>query len=482
MDLTLLQVFITLSIVLGVALAASILLLFHLRNSYLSLKKKVNSISDRSYQIGDFIKFFAENVCSNLKGTEVYSTLAQKIASVIEAENVCIYTLSESKFFSPIGYTESFPLLFGNKKFVLSKPRFIIDALKHDKIDISDGILGEINTSREGLYIPDASTDFRFCVKGQSSYIRSFIGVPMMLNNSLVGVVCAINDNKGGMFNVSQFSLLESIVRIVSVIHQIIQSYVSSSKRDHLNQEIEFTRLLQKSLLPKEPPSWKPFEIYAYTRSAKEVSGDFYDFVPIDEDRLLVVLGDASGKGIPACMMMAMTRSFIRANAGRFTTLSELMLELNASLYRDTDEGRFTTVSCCVLDRKEQTVEFARAGHTEMIVFSSRQRTRMIRPHGAALGLLPTEMAGAYDSISFTFKPYYSILLFSDGISEALDKDGKEFGSERLGNVFYESCSRKNSPAKTVDIILRNLEELPDSAEISDDQTIVIIGHEESFI
>jgi sigma-B regulation protein RsbU (phosphoserine phosphatase) len=284
------------------------------------------------------------------------------------------------------------------------------------------------------------------------------------------------------MFSISQLDIFDSVTKIVSVLYQIIQSYVISSKQDHLNQEIEFTRLLQKSLLPKDSPTWKPFEIYAFTRSAKEVSGDFYDFVPIDANRLLVVLGDASGKGIPACMMMAMTRSFIRANAARFTTLSDMMLELNSNLYRDTDEGRFTTITCCVLDKKEQTVEFARAGHTELIVFSSRQKTRKLRPHGTALGLLPTDMAGAYDSITFTFKPYYSMLLFSDGIIEAVDPNGEEFGTTKLEELFYESCCRKNSPEKTTDKILRTIDEFSGTREINDDQTIVIIGHESSFI
>lgn len=477
-----LDIFVILSVVFGIIIICLVLLLLRNNKSCSKQKKEIASVSSKSVQIADFMKFFADNICTNLKGAEVCSRLALKVARLVEAEDICIYSLNEATHFVPIGYTETFPLLFNKKSFVLSKPRFIIDALKQDKIALNDGIFGEITACRKALFIPDATSDPRLSSLSAGNEIKSFMAMPMIINDSIIGAICAVNSSQNRMFSMAQFDLFESVTKIVSVLYQIIQSYVVASKQDRLNQEIEFTRLLQKSLLPKEPPLWKPFEIYAFTRSAKEVSGDFYDFVQIDNNKLLVVLGDACGKGIPACMMMAMTRSFIRANAGRFTTLSDMMLELNANLYRDTPEGRFTTIACCLLDKNEQTLEFIRAGHTELIVFSSRQKTRKIKPHGTALGLLPVDMAGDYDSIGFMFKPYYSVLLFSDGVSEAVNAKSEEFGSNRLSEVFYESCCRKNSPGKTTDKILRTLDEFSGVNEINDDQTIVIIGHESSFI
>ncbi len=477
-----LNVFIVFSTMLGLVIVCFLILFLRYRRFYNELKTEIKSVSGKSSQIADFMNFFAENICSNLKSSEICSSLALKISKIIEAEDVCVYHLHESAYYVPIGFTDTFPLLFDKKNFMLSKPRFIIDALRQDKAAVNDGLLGEITNSRKALFIPDASSDPMLAVLSCGNEIKSFMAMPMISNDSIIGVVCAVNSTQNRIFTEEQFGLFDSVTKIVSVLYQIIQSYIVAAKQDRLNQEIEITRLLQKSLLPKEPPIWKPFVIYAFTRSAKEVSGDFYDFVQIDSDRLLVVLGDACGKGIPACMMMAMTRSFIRANAGRFTTLSDMMLELNSNLCRDNSDGRFTTIACCLLDKEEQTMEFARAGHTELIVFSSRQKTRKLKPHGTALGLLPADLAGSYDTIGFTFKAYYSALLFSDGIIEAIDNKGEEFGPGRLSEVFYESCCRKNSPEKTTDKILRTIDEFIGVNEIIDDQTMVIIGHESSFI
>ena len=181
-------------------------------------------------------------------------------------------------------------------------------------------------------------------------------------------------------------------------------------------------------------------------------------------------------------MVMAMTRSFIRANVERFTNLSNLFEELNVNLYRDTNEERFVSLSCCLLDKKEETIEFARAGHTELLLYSNKNHMRRISPDGVALGLLPGEFADNFDTISFSFKPGFSIMLYSDGITETTNSAEEEFGNEKLNQLFLESCKRKNSPRKCTDKILRAVGKFSSAEDQADDQTIVIISHESSFI
>jgi sigma-B regulation protein RsbU (phosphoserine phosphatase) len=247
-------------------------------------------------------------------------------------------------------------------------------------------------------------------------------------------------------------------------------------EQERLSQEIEFTRQLQASLLPDHFPAWDQFLVHSFTRSAKEVSGDFYDFVELDEDRLLIVIGDACGKGVPACMIMAMTRSFIRSHISRFTTLKNLLVELNDNLFRDVAEERFITLGCCLLDKKRSTVEYARAGHTE-VVFYIHEHIRAIFPHGTALGLLPSELA-TIETFSFEFPPDMSILLFTDGITEAIDAEEEEYGDKKLEDVFKESCLAKNSPEQTIQNILDSVDAHTGPIEHqADDQTIVIIKH-----
>lgn len=452
------------SVVLLILLVLAAVLSFFYRKKSILLETKLISVAKKSFEINSFVSFFSDKLSRYSVDSNIYALMAEKIAALADAENVCI-SLQENKHLTPVGYTDTFPL----------------DTVKQEEIEFGENSTGNAGLSKDTVILDKSSPLLSQLIQFVSP-ATSLMAVPMLLNGQMIGVICAINSKISPQFTEAQISTFNAISKPVTVIHQIMRSFSMAAKQDRINQEIEFTKLLQTSLLPKKSPVWKPFVVHAFTRSAKEVNGDFYDFVEIDENKLLIVLGDASGKGIPACMMMAMVRSYIRANAEHFTSLSSLMTELNASLYRSSSEGRFATIACCLLDRKEESVEFARAGHTELMVFSTKQKVRKLRPYGAALGLLPNELTGNFDSISFTFKPYYTMLMFSDGIVESLNEKDEEFGIDNLQKVFYESCCNKNSPGECTDKILKILDEFSDIKELSDDQTLVVIGHEKSFV
>ena len=195
----------------------------------------------------------------------------------------------------------------------------------------------------------------------------------------------------------------------------------------------------------------------------------------IDSDRLLVVIGDASGKGIPACMIMAMTRSFIRANVARFSTLKQLILDLNDNLYQDMGDGRYITLGLCLLNRREDTVEYVRAGHTELFVYV-RNHIRTIYPEGAGLGVLPSEMAD-FDTFCVEYSPDMRLLLFTDGINEAINADGMYFGQERIKDIFMSSSQKGENPELTISTLMNKVNDFSEKPKSpADDQTVVIIS------
>ena len=471
-----------------IIIAFIVLFFVLLVRSILSTKKHravsqlLKNEQQKNEQLSSFMKFFSDTLSSTAKFDEVYSSIAHQIANITEAKGICIYELQNDDYLFPVGYTEAFPPLQRSNKFVLSKPRYASDSLKYEKIKLGEGIIGETAQNKQGLLLEDTSDDKRLSAAKKIIPIYTLMVIPMIMEDNVTGVICAINNKTNKPFTKTQFDSLESMTKLVVLIHNILKVYSNLTIQQRLSQELEFTRLLQSSLLPKEFPEWNPFVVNAFTRSAKEVNGDFYDFVEIDDNRLLVVIGDASGKGVPACMVMAMTRSFIRANVERFTNLANLFEELNTNLYRDTNEERFVSLSCCLLDKKEEIIEFARAGHTELLLYSNKDQIRQFSPDGVALGLLPNEFTGNFDTFSFSFKEGYSIMLYSDGITETTNDNLDEFGQERLNELFLESCKRKNSPRKCTDKILRAIDEFSQEEDQADDQTIVIISHENSFI
>lgn len=438
------------------------------------LRSELIDALHKKAEIGNFISTFSKNLKSVKEIENSMKATAKYVADLIGASSLCIFILDNDGFLVASGISGAFPPLHSTSDYVFTKPRYILESLKQEKIKMGEGLIGGVAQSREALLIEDAAGDKRFA--NSPIEVDTFMAVPMVTEGQVAGVICAVNNSHTGRaFSPEQFSAFKFMAGQVILAHNIVKVYSTLSKQQRISQELDFAKQLQASLIPEHSPQMEQCEIYAFTKSAKEVSGDFYDFVDIDESRMLVVIGDACGKGIPACMLMAMTRSFIRASAERFTSLHDLMKGLNNDLFRDTGDERFVTISCCLLDKKSKTIEYARAGHTELLIGRENHPIRQIFPDGAALGLLPAEIAGDYDLITFSFLHDMSILMFSDGITEALNSQGEEFGLDALVEIFNEAMVQKKTPREMVDIIIREVNEFAGDAIQADDQTVVVI-------
>ena len=439
------------------------------------LRAKLNDALHKKTEISNFLSLFAQNLRSVEEIDNSMNMTARYVADLIEAQSICIFEL-DNGFLRAVGISGAFPPLHKSSEYVLTKPRYILESLRRDRIKVGDGLIGEIAANREMLCLEDASKDSRIAGRDTVVPIHTLMAVPLIQEGNVTGVICAVNNRRNERpFSAEQFSRFKFIASQVVLAQNIVQVYSSLSEQQRINQELEFARQLQASLLPERFPPWDQFVVHSFTRSSKEVNGDFYDFVEIDDDRLLIVVGDACGKGVPACMIMAMARSFIRSHISHFTTLEALLCDLNANLYRDTAEGRFITLACCLLDRREGSVEYARAGHTELIIHV-RKHIRSMYPEGAALGLLPSDIS-SFETVSFEFTPDMSLLLFTDGIIEATNSKMEEFGTERLRQRFNECCGQYEHPEEVVQKILESVDEYTEGQQQADDQTMVLLRH-----
>ena len=440
------------------------------------LRRKIEDALHKKAEITNFLSLFSQNLRTVQEIDSSMNMTARYVADLIEAQSICIFFL-EGEYLKAAGVSGAFPPLHKSTQYVMTKPRYILESLKREKIKIGEGIIGEIAAKKDYLYLEDASKDPRISGTDTVVPIRTMMAVPLISDANVTGVICAVNNRRNDKaFSAEQFSNFKFIASQVVLAQNIVQVYSNLSRQQRISQELEFARQLQASLLPKTFPSWDQFVVQSFTRSSKEVNGDFYDFVQIDENRLLIVIGDACGKGIPACMIMAMTRSFIRSCVDRFTNLKELLRDLNYNLFRDTDEERFITLACCLLNKKDSTLEYARAGHTGLFLYV-RDHIRRIFPSGSALGILPNELSN-FDTISLEFTPDMSILLFTDGLCEAINEKGEEYGNDRLEKEYLNSCMTNDKPEETINRIIESVDDFTGNQENQlDDQTMVIIKH-----
>lgn len=448
---------------------------FFLQEKTKSTESHCKELAHQKAESTNFFSLFCKSLEIIDENDNPMNSTARYIADMVEAESVCIFELHDD-YLRAEGICGAFPLVHNISQYSMTKPKYILELLHKEKFKLGEGIIGEAAAAREPMLITDAANEPGMSQFPDRNKVSSMMLVPMVEDAVLTGIICVVNNRHAGSFTIEQFSRLRSICPQVVISHKMYRSYNDSKERQRLSQEVEFARQLQASLLPEEFPDTYPFQIHAHTRSSKEVSGDFYDFIMIDENRLLVVIADACGKGIPACMLMAMTRSFIRSLVEHFTTVEELMMELNKNLYRDTDEERFVTLACCLLDRRNSLIEYARAGHTELITFV-HGHIRKIYPEGTALGILPCEMS-KYDSICLSFAEGMGLLLFTDGITEVINSQGEEFGVARLQDEFKKSLLNGDEPEDTINNILIAVDNFStDPDTYIDDQTMVIIRH-----
>ncbi len=455
------------------------------RKWYEEQQQKLREAENRYREVVSFLNLFARHMATVTKIHDVFALVAQYIKDILRAEAVGIYLVEQNDatpaappHLRGTACVGLFPPLQGNvPPKLFSKPEYLEAHFLKERPRFGEGIVGRVAKIQKPLLYPGDDPESP-AVPGVElpSHIRTFMAVPMLVDNRITGVICAVNRKRegAGAFTEADLRLFEDLSFPAAMASNLVHVYERRSREERWIQEVSFTRKLQSSLLPKKAPEWGDFDIHATSRSAREVGGDFYDFVPIDDHRLMLVSADASGKGLPASLLMAMSQSFVRACAQHYTTLQAFLHELDQFLYQDTDRSHFVTMAVVVIDRESCVCEYARAGHTELLLQTPEGAVRTINPQGPALGLLPRDLPVIFDTLSFVFRPGTRLLLFTDGITECLNSRDKEFALERLIQVWRQT--RDKSVEETARAITEATDRFRGEKEQSDDQTLVILA------
>ena len=235
-------------------------------------------------------------------------------------------------------------------------------------------------------------------------------------------------------------------------------------------REMEMAYRVQSQLIPTNTPQIPGWEFAASWQPAKEVSGDYYDFIPTN-DNVGIVIADVSGKGMPAALFMASTRSIVRAKVTAALTPADCFTQANALICADAARGMFITVFYAELDPRNATLTYVNSGHNPPFVYhADRKEISEIRPTGPVLGVKES-LQCKQQQISIGSGDL--VLVYTDGITEAFDLEMKEFGDDRLKDILLKHAEK--SPEKILPEIQSALEEFVGPAPQSDDRTIVLM-------
>jgi PAS domain S-box-containing protein len=241
-----------------------------------------------------------------------------------------------------------------------------------------------------------------------------------------------------------------------------------AQERERIEQELRIARLIQQTLLPKSLPELDGYQIAVYYQPAREVGGDFYDSLELPDGRLGLIVGDVSGKGVPAAIVMAITRTMLRA-AYRLGSPAEILEQANNILYPEIPPNMFVTCLVALLNSRAGRLHYANAGHNPPYLRHADGVSEELRATGMPLGLMPNM---SYEQKEITLEPGESVLFYSDGLVEAHDPRREMFGFPRM----QEFVGAHPGGATLIDFLLAELEHFTgEEWEQEDDITLLTL-------
>ena len=247
------------------------------------------------------------------------------------------------------------------------------------------------------------------------------------------------------------------------------------TERVRMSRELEIARQVQMRLLPKTSPQVPGFEIRGFCNPAQETGGDYYDFIDLGNSRTGIVIGDVSGKGVPAAIYMTLTKGIVQSHADDFLSPAEVMIKVNNLLYKTIDKDSFVSLYYAVLDSKNRKVTYSRAGHNPVLHYSLKdKKCTLLEPNGIALGL---EKGDIFRKVitqrELTLSKGDILVFYTDGFTEAMNQLGDEYGENRLRDLICKFNDR--SVDQIYQILNKDIKHFVKDAPQHDDMTMVFV-------
>lgn len=348
--------------------------------------------------------------------------------------------------------------------------RTMVSSNDHQQFHLHQSLLGWMHLNKKPLLMNNPTNDPRFQgVKFESS-IRSLLSVPMMVKSELIGVLTIYNKKNGVGFTEEDQRLLAIIAAQSGQVVENARLYEEEQKFFHVQEEVRLASKIQLELLPKKTPQIPGYDIAGKSIPAQVVGGDYFDFMPISNHRLAFCVGDVSGKGLPASLLMANLQATLRGQVLLGSSAKECVRRSNTLLYHSTGTDRFVTLFYGLLDSESHRIQFTNAGHNHPVLFSSRGEHRTLETGGLVLGILEDF---SYEDETVPFATGDTLVVYSDGITEALNKNEHFFGEDQLLDIIRQ---HQDVPSdQLIDHVLKAVQQHSQGMPQTDDMTLVVI-------
>jgi len=445
------------------------------------LERSKEEIQVEETLVFDFLHGLGEAFSETIRPHDLHRLIVEGATRILDAHGGALYMADRTGTkLTPAFISKGCPPLVDVPPHILqqaaSTPVALESYLRLHSVALGDGVIGRVWQTGEAVCLNEFSEAPELAkLRGTAFGTASVMIASLLYGKQNMGVLALGNGPMDASFSQSDFVVFKSIAEqsAFALYNAIIYSEANEKKR--LDHDLEIARDIQRVLLPAEPPSVNGFEISGINVPARQVSGDYFDYIKVDEERLGVVIADVSGKGVPASLIMAICRSVLRSQAAQNPSPADVLRKVNRQLYPDIKEDMFISMAYLILDHARNGVTLARAGHEAPLLYKRVSQTvTPLKPPGMVVGI---DSGNVFDRITGDFPVPLErddcLVLYTDGVTEALDTDGNEFGVERT--VQSVRASADNGAQAIVARLIDDLRNFVGSHPQNDDITLIAI-------
>src|SRR6516162_437831 len=445
------------------------------------LRQSREDLQIEENRVFDFLHGLGEAFSDDLRPSELHRLIVEGATRILDAHGGALYLGDRGgKVLLPIFISKGCPALVEVPRYVLQQstasPLALQSYLLLHTVKPGEGLLGTVWEKKEPLFLSSRDYDPRLeNLKVSALQTDSVMIGPLLYGNQNLGVLAVANGPMTTPFSPSDFVVFQSIVEQSAFALYNAAVYSEAGDKRRIDRDLEVAHDIQRILLPNAAPAIDGFEIAGLNIPASQVSGDYYDYISLAGDRIGIAIADVSGKGIAASLIMAMCRSVLRSVAGSSQSAAAVLHEVNRQVYPDIREDMFISMAYVIAQKGSDELVLARAGHDAPLHFRvSDQSVTRINPPGMALGI---DSGSVFNRVTSDFRVRLEVgdclILYTDGVTEALDVNGLEFGISKL--IEAVQASAPSGASAILSRITSDLKSFVGGHPQNDDITLIAI-------
>jgi len=445
-----------------------------------ALERSKEEIQVEESLVFDFLHGLGEAFRETIRPNELHRLIVEGATRVLDASGGALYLTDRTGTkLMPAYISKGCPPLVEVPPDILQQaagtPSALESYVRLHNVAVGEGLLGRVWQGGHPVSLNELSEAPELGKMQTTTFAAGAVMVsPLLYGRQNMGVLAVANGAKGSRFSQSDFVVFKSISEqsAFALYNAIIYSEANEKKR--LDHDLEIARDIQRVLLPAEAPAVVGLDVYGINVPAHQVGGDYFDYIKVDDNHLGIAIADVSGKGVPASLIMAICRTVLRSQAANNLSPGDVLKSVNRQLYPDIKEDMFISMLYLIVD-KTGGITLARAGHDSPLLYKSEsQNVIPLKPPGMVLGI---DSGSVFDRLTNDFTVPLErddcLVLYTDGVTEALDNDENEFGVERL-----IASIRANAQKGAQALVTRVIDEVRDFAGSTpqhDDITLIAI-------